>query len=145
MNTNVQVYQQYKRTSVETSPPGKLLLMLYNGCIKNIEHARTAINEKNPGLAHEQIVKAQDIIIELMATLNMDYDISQRLLSVYDYIYNQMVEANIKKDGELLDEIQVFLVDLRNTWQDAIDKVQSSSPDNAIRDNASTQKFSVTG
>jgi len=145
MNTNGQVYQQYKRTSVETSPPGKLLLMLYNGCIRNIEHARIAIKEKNPGLAHEQIVKAQDIIIELMATLNMDYDISQRLLSVYDYIYNQMVEANIKKDVELLDEIQVFLVDLRNTWQDAIGKVQSSGPDNAIRDNASTQKFSVTG
>ncbi len=145
MNTNGQVYQQYKRTSVETSPPGKLLIMLYNGCIRNIENARTAINEKNPGLAHEQIVKAQDIIIELMATLNMDYDISRRLLSVYDYIYNQMVEANIKKDVELLDEIQVFLVDLRNTWQDAIGKVQTSSPDNAMRDNISTQKFSVMG
>ncbi len=140
MSTNVQVYEQYKRTSVETSPPGKLLLMLYNGCIKNIENARIAINEKNPGLAHEKIVKAQDIIIELMATLNMDYDISQRLLSVYDYIYNQMVEANIKKDVELLDEIHTFLVDLRNTWQDAIGKVQNTSPDNTSR-----QNFSVTG
>ncbi len=140
MNTNLQKYQQYKRTTVETAPPGQLLLMLYNGCIKNIENAQRAISEKNPGQAHEHIVKAQDIVIELMATLNMDYDISQRLLSVYDYIYNQMVEANIRKDLELLEEIQGFLSDLRDTWQDAINRVHNNHGDHQGR-----QNFSVTG
>ncbi len=140
MNTSGQVYEQYKRTSVETSSPGKLLLMLYDGCIKNIENARTAIGEKNPELAHEKIVKAQDIIIELMATLNMDYNISQRLLSIYDYIYNQMVEANIKKNIELLDEIQGLLADMRDTWQDAMGTAQNTSQDNNSR-----PTFSVSG
>lgn len=141
MNANTQIYEQYKKTSVETLSPGKLLLMLYNGCIKNIESAKKAIAAKDAEKAHDQIVKAQNIIIELMTTLNMDYEISMRLMTVYDYIYNQMVEANIKKDSELLDEIRIFLIDLRDTWEGAISKV--NNPGNAnqyTRDN-----FIITG
>lgn len=130
MNANAQIYEQYKKTSVETMSPGKLLLMLYNGCIKNIEHAKKSIEAKETEKAHEQIVKAQNIIIELMATLNMDYEISLRLMTVYDYIYNQMVEANIKKDSELLDQIRTFLVDLRDTWEGAISKINHTGQEN---------------
>ncbi len=131
MNAKAQVYEQYKKTSVETVSSGKLLLMLYDGCIRNIEKAKNAVEEKNPQKAHEHIIKAQDIVIELMATLNMDYDISRRLMTVYDYIYNQMVEANVKKDTDLLEEIRSFLFDLRITWEGAMNSIHHSPVDSS--------------
>lgn len=126
MNMSAQAYEQYKKTSVETISPGKLLLMLYDGAIRNIKSARSAIREKDYNQAHTQIIKAQDILAELMATLNMDYDIAGHLFSLYDFLYNQLVEANISKNDALLEEVQEFLSELRDTWEEAV-KIQGRS------------------
>ncbi|MEN6349908.1 MAG: flagellar export chaperone FliS [Syntrophomonas sp.] len=113
-------YDQYQKTTVETISPGKLLIMLYDGMVKNLRNAQYAINNQDVPSAHDHIVATQNILVELMATLNMDYKISENLLALYEFMYNQLVEANIKKDGRLLLEVQELVMDLRETWDQAI-------------------------
>ncbi len=126
LNANAQAYNQYQKTSIETVAAEKLLLMLYDGAIKNINNAKKAINEKDINLAHQNIIKTEDIIIELMSTLNMDYEISLNLFALYEYLLHQLTQANIKKDISLLDEVAGFLMDLRKTWAEAIKSLKST-------------------
>lgn len=114
------VYDQYNRTKVETLTPGKLLLMLYDGALNNLDQAREAIAGKDIARAHEHIIKTQDIIMELMATLNMDYEISGSLYRLYEYMQQRLVESNIKKDPQILAEVSTMIGDLRQTWEEAI-------------------------
>jgi flagellar biosynthetic protein FliS len=114
------VYDQYRRTKVETLTPGKLLLMLYDGALNNISQAREAIAARDIARAHQHIIKTQDIMMELMATLNMDYAISTNLYRLYDYLHQRLVDCNINKDPAVLDEVEAMLNDLRQTWDEAI-------------------------
>lgn len=117
---NAQAYDQYRKTSVETVAPEKLLLMLFDGALKNINNAKKAIEDKDINRSHQEIIKAQDIVIELMSTLNMDFDISHSLFLLYEYMHNQLVQANIKKDVVILEEVEVFFAELRETWNEAM-------------------------
>ncbi|MGR6837083.1 flagellar export chaperone FliS [Syntrophomonas erecta] len=125
MNAQAQAYNVYKKTSVETVAPGKLLLMLYDGAMKYLKNAQKAIGEKDFSEAHNQIIRVQDIITELMSTLNMDYEISNSLLSLYDYIYRRLVEANVAKDKVILEEVYQLLTELRDTWNQVINQTRS--------------------
>jgi len=123
---NAQAYDQYRKASVETVAPEKLLLMLYDGAIKKICNAKIAIGDKDINRAHQEIMKAEDIIMELMCTLNMDYEISNGLFSLYEYLHNQLVQANFKKDIELLDEVEGFLSELRDAWREAMKTMKTT-------------------
>lgn len=113
-------YQQYQQNVINTSTPQELTLMLYNGLVKFLKLGIEAIEENNPQSAHNNIIKAQNIIEEFMSTLNMDYDISKKLYSIYEYMNWQLVNANIKKDKAAIEEVVVFAEDLRNTWSQAM-------------------------
>ncbi len=118
--TSSNAFQQYRNQSIMTATPEELTLMLYNGCIKNILISKSCIDKNNISGANNSIIKAQLIIEEFIATLNMDIPISENLSKIYDYIHNRLVEANISKNIEILDEILDLVTDLRNNWQDAI-------------------------
>jgi len=126
MSIQAQVYMNYKNSTVETASPGKLLLMLYNAAIRDLESAIQRIAEKDLEAAHKLIIKAQDIITEFMCTLNMDYEISEKLLSLYEYLHHRLVEANVRKDVEIITEVLGFLVELRDTWQEAVNKTSGT-------------------
>ncbi len=113
-------YQQYQQNSVMTASPGELTLMLYNGCIKFIKQAMISIDKKDIEQTHNNIVRAQDIIMEFMSTLNMDYDVSQNLMQIYEFMKNHLAEANAKKDKAMLEEVLELVTDLRNTWNEAL-------------------------
>lgn len=119
MNMNAQAYDQYKRVSVETLAPEKLLLLLFEGAIKNLVNAQKAIEEKDINTAHNEILRAEDILIELMSTLKMDYEISKSLYSLYDYMYGRLVEANLQKDPSILAEVEGLVRELCETFQQA--------------------------
>lgn len=122
MSTNPQAYNQYRQSMVETASPGRLLLLLYEAAIRNLDGAKKAMNDNDLIATHTYLVKTQDIVQELKCTLNMDYEISKSLFNIYDFLYNQLVQANIKKNVELIDEVRNFLKDLKETWQEAISK-----------------------
>jgi flagellar secretion chaperone FliS len=113
-------YQSYQASSIQTASPGELTLMLYNGCLKFIKLARKAIEEKNVEERNTNLVKAQKIIQELMVTLNMDYEVAKHMMTMYDYIYRRLVEANIKNDVEILDEVEGYVTEFRDTWKQVI-------------------------
>ncbi len=113
-------YQSYQQNSVNTASPGELTLMLYNGCLKFIHQAKKAIADKNIEAKNTNIQKAQNIIQELMVTLNMDLEISQNMMSLYDYMNRRLIEANIKNDTAILDEVEGLVTEFRNTWKEVI-------------------------
>lgn len=115
-----QPHQAYKQNSVNTASPGELTLQLYNGCLKFIKLAKRAIEDNNIELRNINLIKAQNIIQELMVTLNMDIELSQNLMQMYDYIHRRLVEANMKNDSEILNEVEDFVIQFRDIWKEVI-------------------------
>lgn len=113
-------YQQYKQNSVLTASPEELTLMLYDGCLKFMRQARVFIEDKNIEAAHASITKAQAIIEELDMTLNMDIPISESLRPLYQFMVEQLIEANIKKETSYIDTIYPMVEELRDTWKEAM-------------------------
>lgn len=113
-------YAAYQNNSVNTASPGELTLMLYNGSLKFIHIAKKAIEEKNIELKNSNIQKTQAIVNELMVTLNTDLEVSQNLMSLYDYINRRLTEANIKNDVAILEEVEGLITDFRDTWKEVI-------------------------
>lgn len=113
-------YQSYQQNSVNTASPGELTLMLYNGCLKFITLGKKAIVSKNIQEKNTNLIKAQKIIQELMVTLNMDLAVSKDLMSMYDYLNRRLIDANLKSDVAILEEVEGFVKDFRDTWKEAV-------------------------
>ncbi|KAF0195883.1 MAG: flagellar biosynthesis protein FliS [Bacillota bacterium] len=113
-------YAQYQHQSVMTASPGDLTLMLYNGCIKFIKQGQVAVEQKDISGAHSAIRRAQDIILEFMATLDMQIDLSHNLVTLYEYINQRLAEANIRKDNQILAECLGLVTELRDTWAEVV-------------------------
>lgn len=119
--TNNNAYQQYQEANLETASQGKLLLMLYDGAIRFLTQALAALEARNYQEAHQFILKAEDIIAELMACLKMDVgEISMNLFRLYEYMNWRLIQGNIKRDPEMIREVQRHLRDLREAWAEAI-------------------------
>jgi len=110
----------YKQNSVTTASPGELTLMLYNGCLKFLTKAKQAMENKNIQDKNTNIQKAQAIINELIVTLNMDYDISKQMYPLYEYMNRRLIEANIKNDTAIIDEVVGLTTEFRDTWKQVI-------------------------
>lgn len=113
-------YEQYKENSIYTASPEELTLMLYNGLVKFLMQAQMAINERDIEKANNCIIKAQNIIAEFRCTLNKKYDIAHQLDALYDYMYRRLIDANLKKDNTIIEEILGYARELRNTWEQAM-------------------------
>ncbi|HHW01026.1 MAG TPA: flagellar export chaperone FliS [Clostridiaceae bacterium] len=113
-------YSQYKENSIYTSTPEELVLMLYNGLVKFIMQALSAVGEKNYEKANEAIKRAEDIVAHFQCTLDMKYGISKDLMKMYDFMYSRLIDANLKKDKKILQELLTYAKDLRDTWMKAM-------------------------
>lgn len=113
-------YDTYKKNSVNTALPGELTLMLYDGCIKNIRKAKHGIQDKNFAIKSDGITKAQAILRELQFTLRPDIELSQSMNLLYDYMNQRLNEANIKNDIKILDEVEGFAIEFKDTWKQVI-------------------------
>lgn len=94
--------------------------MLYNGCLKFILLAKKAITEQNIEEKNINLIKAQKIIQELMVTLNMDFAVAKDMIALYDYCNRRLIEANMKNDVTILDEVEGFMKEFRDTWKQVI-------------------------
>lgn len=133
-------YQQYKQTAINTARPEELVLMLYDGGIKFVNKAIIYINDKNIEAAHASIKRAQDIVIQLLAGLDMQRggQIAVDLAALYDYMHRRLIEANIKKDLTILEEMLGMFRDFRDTWAQAMKlaKTHHTHAANPIENNA---------
>ena len=123
----------YKKASVNTLDQTKLIIMLYDGAIKNasfaVEHMKSGQIEK----AHDCLIKTKNIVTELMATLNMDRggDIAKNLQSLYSYMFSQLIEANMNKKTEPVVVVIDLLKELRAAWT----QINSKKKNDAKRQN----------
>ncbi len=113
-------YNQYKQQNAMTASPGELTLMLYDGCIKHLKLSKMHIEGKDLIKANESSQRAQEIIIELMRTVDTQYEIGKQLIQLYGFMLDTMIKANLKKDPLALDPALELLAELRDTWQQAV-------------------------
>lgn len=111
---------KYQNNKIMTATPADLTLMLYEGAIKFCNIAITSIEEQDITKAHINIIKAQKIITELRTTLNFKYPVAKDFDVVYDYVYRRLVEANIKKEKDIIEEVLEHLREMRDTWKEVM-------------------------
>ncbi len=113
-------YAQYNTSKILTASPAELTLMLYEGAIKFANIAILAIEQKDIPKAHANIIKVQRIVDNFRATLDMKYPVAQDFDRVYVYLQERIVEANIKKDKTILEEVNTHLRMMRDTWKEVM-------------------------
>ncbi|MBI4798010.1 MAG: flagellar export chaperone FliS [Desulfarculus sp.] len=118
---------QYRKTQVATVDRGRLIVLLYEGAISFLTKARASMGDGDIPTASSLINRAQDIIDELNASLNMDQggDIAHNLRRLYLFMGDQLVRAKIKADSEPLDEVVRMLVSLNEAWREAVAKPEA--------------------
>ena len=121
-------YQAYQNNAVNTASGGELTLMLYNSCVKFIRQAMKDVEKKDYEAKNTHIQKAQKIIQELMITLDQEVEISKQLLSLYDFMYHQLTEANVRNNTTTLEEVLDLAIDFRDTWKQVLLKTRKQAP-----------------
>lgn len=135
------VAQDYARTyranSVLTASPGHLVLMLYDGALRALAGARSGFalpttEARRFEVINSQLLKAQAIITELQATLNLDAGdgkFAREMHRLYDYYLRRLMEANVRKDEQPVLEVERLLRDVRNAWAEMLAKHETSTAD----------------
>ena len=112
---------RYMEMQVQTAPAENLVLMLYDGALRFARQAQVGLAEGRMQDAHNDLTRAQDILGELMGSLNMDAgDVAHNLFKLYEFIQYRLVVANVRKSSEPIDDVLQLLGDLRATWAEAI-------------------------
>jgi len=100
--------------------------MLYRGAIKFLVKARSEIEAANIEGAHHNLLRAQDIMLELMNGLDLSMgDVAHNLQGLYVFMYRRLVEANVKKDATEVDEVLAMLRELLAAWEQAVTAVET--------------------
>jgi flagellar protein FliS len=117
----------YQRNAIMTASPAELTLMLYDGTIKFCNLAMTALEKNDYEKRNENLKKAQAIIMELRTTLDHKYPVWEDFERVYEFIYDQMRDANMHNDVESLERALKYTREMRDTWKEVmrLNKVKS--------------------
>ena len=118
-------YNIYKQNSVNMASSQQLLLMLLDGAVKYTKIARMAILNKDIAKAHKELVRVQDIFLELMITMDKNTKYMEYLYNIYDFIKNELVKANIKKDITIIDNTLPLIEEIRDMWYEVDAKIKS--------------------
>jgi len=133
---NTDPLRAYRQTRVKTASQGQLIVMLYDEGLKQLNTAKREFESSRPklDLVHNAIVKAQDIITELMVSLDFEKggDIAQNLFHLYMYFNQKLVDVNLSKDAADLNEVYTLMESLRDAWAE-------------IENTVSRQDHEVTG
>ena len=145
INNNAQF--KYQATRISTATKEQLLLITYDIGIKACHTAENAMSAKNGAmpdydLANKEIIRVQGVLRELMVTLNRDKggEMADKLMQLYEYMYQLLVDANMKKEPDNLKIVRSMLEELKQTWENALMKLlqdyQAAHPDDKDLQNA---------
>ena len=109
---------QYRKSSVSSASPLQLVVMLYDGALRFMEAGKHAMLKGDVYAQNDNLTKAERIVSELLSTLDMEKggEVSQNLFSLYTYVYDTLVEANIEDKPEKVDESVAIMSKLRESW-----------------------------
>jgi flagellar protein FliS len=116
-----QAQMQYQRMQAQTASPGQLVIMLYQGALRFIGRAKAGLQARDYDASRVNLLKAQDIVAELMASLDMGVgEISDNLMRLYEYMHRRLIDANIRRDEVAATEVEELLRSLLPAWQEAV-------------------------
>lgn len=116
MYTSLNAYNAYKQDGIMTASPVELIIMLYDALIKQYKLAKLMIEEKEMEKANSAFIKAQDIITELVKSLDLKFKLAEDLLMIYDFMLNETIQCNIKKDISMIDPLMEMAQELKSAW-----------------------------
>ena len=147
MNPYVKGNNAYKKASVTTKDQGILILLLYDGAIRFLKTANKKIAEDNHEGAHNAIVKAKNIISELMTSLNTENSgrVGSSLKSLYVYMFNRLIDANIQKNTIYVDEVCELMQELRDGWKGVINKKKETVKSNQYNNRNELKPIKIQG
>lgn len=129
--------RSYKNNAIETASPGKLILMLYDGTLRFIGEARKGFSEESyirrNEIVNNNILRAQRIVVELQASLDMKVggEFSETMYKLYDFVHDQLRDANVKKDEAFLESSEQVVHELRDAWAEMLRQQESPSTTHA--------------
>ena len=113
-------FAEYTQNKILTASPAEVTLMLYEGAIKFCNIAIMAIENGEIEKAHVNIKKAQRIIEEFRNTLDHKYEVAKEFDKIYVYLLQRLLDANMTKDKEILEEVNMHLRSVRDTWKEVM-------------------------
>jgi flagellar protein FliS len=147
MNPYLKGNNAYKKAAVTTKDQGTLILLLYDGTIRFLKIAAKQIQEKRFEEAHNAIIKAKNIISELLTSLNEENSgrVGSSLKSLYVYMFNRLIDANIQKNDAYVLEVCELMTELRAGWRGVIHKKKNESKKNRFNNRNELKPISFTG
>lgn len=120
---------QYRKSAVSGASPLQLVIMLYDGALRFMEAGKHAMLKRDVFLQNDGLTKAQRILSELLSTLDLEKggDVAKNLFSIYTYVYDRLVEANLDDKPELVDECTAILSELRESWVELEKRLRTSA------------------
>ncbi|MBF0524975.1 MAG: flagellar export chaperone FliS [Deltaproteobacteria bacterium] len=118
------VREEYLRRQIEGNDHGNLILMLYDACLMSLNLAKQKVVAKELEGTHNALIRAQNIIFELIGSLNFDAggEIATNLANLYTFMNQRLIQANLKKRVDEIDQVTVLMTDLREAWQAVVTK-----------------------
>ena len=114
-------YQQYQRTQAESASPGELIVMMYSGAIRFLSAGKMKLESQDIPGANSSLLRAQDVILELMVSVDIAVGpVARNLYDLYEFMHRHLIQANVKKDVQMVDEVIGLLRELLTAWEEAI-------------------------
>jgi flagellar protein FliS len=144
MDTQSDMARQYKRRQIESASPGRLIVLLYDGALDNLNKAELFYQERGDGWIegyNNNLISAQNIVTELLTALDTEKggEIAENLLQLYEFVQTRLIESNVKKDLVALEEARKVLLILREGWVEVQDSVSSEEAKPLDRANINLQ------
>ena len=115
-------YNTYRQTQAQTAAPGELIVMLYRGAARFVASAIEAIEANDVEASHNQLVRAQAVITELLESLNVEQggEVGRNLFRLYEFMNQRLVDANLRKDAAPARDVERLLRELLPAWEEAV-------------------------
>ena len=121
MTTAALARNRYLGDSVSTASPQRLVVMLYDGLVQDLQLAQQGLARGDLGLVHTRLVRAQKIVTELQTSLDVDaWDGAAGLYQLYIYVLELLVDANVRKDAEPIGQALAVVEPLQDAWRQAL-------------------------
>lgn len=129
----------YLRMQTATASPGELIAMLYDALLRNLSRAEGGLDTRDIETAHHSLLKAQDIVLELMSSLDLDAEgeagtIARQMAPLYEYMYRRLLDASLQKAAAPIAEVRTLVLPLREAWSAALEQIAGQAATGGIRE-----------
>ena len=119
-------HHAYRRMQTETASPPQLIAMLYDALLRNLRSSETGLETHDLEAAHQPLLRSQDILLELIASLDLEAEgeagaLARQLAPLYEYMYRRLLDASVQKDVSAVREVHRLVEPMRSAWREALE------------------------